>query len=430
MDILFINILLYSITSFYFYNKDKIFSLRVIVFILFTIFSCASYYITQTNIYFLYSNTSFKEDDISLLPYILNYFAILFITKSFNNIENIKFQDSAKITNILRNKYISYIEFFTIILSFVYIILQYQWYLLFSHIELGDIYNKAHEGEGLVFPSQILNIIYFRSNQVLTFLTPLLYTIEFCKIILFSKKKKAIIILLLTYIPQVIGCVISANRGGMVFSTASIFFFIIYFWPYLQSRTQNIIRGISIIGGAIFISYFLTITVSRKEGDIERSNITIWGYFGESFPNLGQEIWGKPKQFIGGERKFPTIYSFLTGEKKVEIKGGSAGAHEYYELYTGVPILCFKTFYGDLYVEFGPIVPFLLILLFIRIITYMRKKLHDSIFSLPIIHFAYMMLIWGLFNANKFSESDFMILILQYLLLYQLNKKSFTKKYV
>lgn len=426
MIILFINILLYLCTLIYYWRKDGFFSLSTIVFLLFTIFACAGYYTIDKGIYFD-TFGYYKISELTFTPYLLNFFATLLIARSLKGYENVK----CSIISI-NKKYLFIVELLTICLSLIHIIFEWLWYSLFSSLEMSELYSNMHTGEAMVFGSSWMNVLYFRSGQILAIAQPFVYLIEFLSLANTSKRIKPIVMILLIYLPQLIGCGISANRGGMIFQTASIGFFIIYFWKTFDAKLKNKIYIMITTTLSLSVAYLMEISISRGGNDSEKALNDVLRYFGEGFPNLCFRVWNADGHTIWGMRKFPTIYS-LFGEIPNLTSLGLGGEHQYFEDLSGYPILNFKLLYGGLMVEFGTAIPFIIIGLYLMLLSKLKTCLHGSIFSLVLLHYAFMNMIWALFDA-KIGEEEIVSLLVTFCIAYILNKvlikRMKTSKYI
>lgn len=81
------------------------------------------------------------------------------------------------------NKTINLIEIFVIIISLVYVVMQFVVANILSSYDFGEIYQAAHDGDLIIqFPAQWMNIAYYRTMQILDILYPVIYLIEFMKL--------------------------------------------------------------------------------------------------------------------------------------------------------------------------------------------------------------------------------------------------------
>lgn len=420
MQVLIFNALLYIITAAFFYKKDRHFTIRTLIFLLYSIFAIAGIYTIYDGTFFSTFGT-YSLTNLDVLPYMANYVIVFVLTFSISNInqtdvyKNIRYFNSRTVKNI---------EIFVIFISLIYVFMQFEVASILSSYELGEIYQAAHDGDSLInFPSRWMNIAYFRTMQILDILYPVIYLIEFAKLTTGKDTKYSITILLLILIPRIMGCAIMANRGGIIFNTASFVFFMIVFWKDMPQKAKLIFKNGSILFLALIVSYLAAISISRLGDDKAEAGNSVLRYFGEAFPNLGLRVWEVSDRYLLGMRTFPTIYSFFSDIPNIVTNAeGNGMKHIVFEQISGFPIINFKTFYGDLYCEWGPLFPFVIISLYLLFIRFLKNKLKGSIFSLLMTYSVYMALVWGIFNANKICETEVENIVTLFLIGYFLRK--------
>lgn len=422
MEPLYVNIILYLLTFFLYFIKDRKLGIRECVFLLYAIFGVASVVSINEGIYFEVFGV-YALHQLSLTPLVLNYLFVLLFAQSLNGLNKVKF-DLISFENI----YVRIFEWTMVFIAILYLIFQYEWSKLISNLELSEIYAAGHTGDAeLTFDNPLWNILYYRSKQLITLATPIIYIIEFMNLSLNKNVKKAAIIILLMFLPSVIGYGISANRGGIIFSFASLAFFVILFWPKFSKSIKKSIALASLGLVALGLVYIIAISLSRSDGDASRSNDMVLRYFGEAYPNLVWQIWSVEGHTLDGMRTFPTLYEMFGGYIPQYNDEGNAGLHFMFEMISGWPILIFKTFYGDLYVEFGAYIPYLIALLYLLVVNLMQAKLKYSVFTLLIFHFSFMALIFGLFD-NYLTESNIVNLIILFIAALLFNHKLANKE--
>lgn len=407
MEPLYINVALYLVTFLIYFIKDRRLGVREAVFLLYAIFGVASIVSINQGIYFdVFGVFAFHQLDLT--PLFLNYVFVLLFAQSLNGLSKVKYDLVS-----FDNTYVKIFEWGIIALSLINLFFMYMWSQLLGGLELADIYEAGHNGDmELTFDNKIWNIVYFRSKQLLSIGTPIVYVIEFMNISMRKKVKKSALIILLVFLPSVIGMALSASRGGIIFSMASLVFFLIIFWPRFSKSTQRYITIAGILVIVLAISYLVAISLSRYGEDSEGASEGVMRYFGEAYPNLTWQIWPYEGHHLYGMRTFPTIYEMFGGDIPTYNDEGFGGSQFMFEMVSGWPILIFKTFYGDMFVEFGPIIPFIIVLAYLGIVNLMQLKLRYSVFSLLIFHFSYMALIFGLFDNYLIEENVVNLLIL------------------
>lgn len=417
MEPLYINIILYALTFLIYFIKDRKIGVRECVFLLYAIFGVASVVSIQQGVYFeVFGVYAFHQ--LELTPLVLNYLFVLLFAQSLNGLSKVKYELVS-----LDNTYVRIFEWTIIALSCINLIFMYMWNQLLSGLEFVDVYVAGKTGDTeLTFDNPLLNVVYFRSKQLLAIATPIVYIIEFMNISMGVKIKKSALIIAMVFLPAVVGLGLSGSRGGIVFAFASLAFFLILFWPkFSKSVRRSILLSVS-LSVVVGLVYIINISVSRWGGSSADASDGVIRYFGESYPNLAWRIWPVEGHTLDGMRMFPTIYEMFGGYIPQYNDEGAFGSYFLFEMISGWPIINFKTFYGDLFVEFGPYVPFLIAIAYLIIVNLMQAKLRYSVFSLLIFHFSFMALIYGLFNSYL-TEQNIINLIILFLIALWFNSK-------
>jgi oligosaccharide repeat unit polymerase len=125
-------------------------------------------------------------------------------------------------------------------------------------------------------------------------------------------------------------------------------------------------------------------------------------YFGESFPNLGFLFWEKVARHPMGERLFPNF--FIDNERL--LYNSVDESYQYWMGITGVPVLNFKTYFGDLYIEFGIIGAFIFVVVsFILMKLFFNRKV--TIYSLPILYYYFQLCVFAFAGFTKGGHTSF-----------------------
>ena len=210
---------------------------------------------------------------------------------------------------------------------------------------------------------------------------------------------------------------IAASRGAL-FNVIGIFVFcyVMFYSYYRQSVKKKITKwfllifiGAAIGGGIITISRFKDSNISPFQSVIS--------YFGEPFNHWGLKIWDNDNiKRTYGEIYYPSLYSFFNGTKepKFETKlevvqfwewKSNEGLHN-----NLAPI------YGKLYMEFGTLIPFLIIILTTILFRLYLKRNYLHVYQFPIIIFLFSSLYFFAVFGNGFREDSIKILFYTVLL--------------
>jgi len=249
---------------------------------------------------------------------------------------------------------------------------------------LAELYNKFHDdGQSVFGYSEWESKVIWIISPINTSLYWFIVVVSFFKI---NKNKGNKIFWILLFIfnllPDVMNYMSRSARGEFLYTALKYIFIFIPLWQYLNKPLKKYIIRVSIIVVCLAGLYTIVISNERLEtaDASQNSKNSIIRYMGEAYPNLSNQIWEKVRFHPMGIRMFPF---FIPTKLQT---GNSIGAQqEFWERITGVPMLNFKTIYGDFYIEFGPI----LAIVIISIISFMmniflkRKQIYLS--DLPII---------------------------------------------
>lgn len=180
-------------------------------------------------------------------------------------------------------------------------------------------------------------------------------------------------LILFTIGMDVINLMIRAARGELVYLTIKIILVLILLWPYLNKRIKKQTISFSLIFFGLIALFTIAVSISRFDdsNSSQSSSSSIIRYLGEAYPNLSNNIWGKVLHYPMGLRMFPFITGSITDSNVVSL----ADQQEWWEYFTGIPMLNFKTLYGDFYIEFGEYGALLAILIMTLIFyPFLRSK--------------------------------------------------------
>lgn len=426
MFALLLNFLLFFFTSIIFWKKDKRMSLRFVVMLFYTITAFASYYcmlIDALEQYVIYRN-----DDNSIIPFLLNYLCILSLSLLLSGYE--KCIDSGTIQAFVKNRFFRSAEIIIVVINIIYIIMMYFYAQILLEIGFEEVYEMIHEDTVIfTFDNSIMNVLFYRSKDIIRFVFPYFLLLQFSKLSLGYEKTRSIILILSLVIPELVYCILLSNRGGMVFCLANVLFFLIVFWDRFGKPLKRKIIGAGVVILSFSIFYMFLITLARSDDDVDKAKDTyILGYFAQTYCNLGWEVWDADGKFIGGARKFPGLLKMLGLYKEPALEG-LLTINYYYEEESGFPITLFKSFWGDLYCEFGVFLSLFVVFLYFLLFASMKRVLKSSIFLLIVLYNHYTLLFHGLFNANL-TENYLISLFITYLVCCILkNKYKYGKQY-
>lgn len=385
MEILFINALMHIVILIYAWKKYG-FGLYTFLWMYYSLFSVLGIIVVLNGVYFNEVKTLNKE--LSIIPYIINfvclYLLLLPLRKiSINKIEIPSIQYLDKLRPIVRVLFFFYA---------IYLVERLYELSLMSSLSMVERYEMiAGEGElvtnnvALIIIRRICGLVYFS-----TFPFSMFYIL--CYII---KKQQTKIrlkhpygLLLLCMLPYVVICMVSANRSQLYFLALRGFFFLFLFFQYFSAKAKRRIISISILCAVSIIYIALAISISRFETTSSSPFESILRYFGETYPNLGYVYWNRVTNHPMGLNLYPNLYAFLTGNSLSDTGAGFFEKYSFWESFTGVPVLYFKSIFASLYIEFGTIGAVLIILFIYKMMNaYVRCNNNLTFLSVPIIYY-------------------------------------------
>lgn len=224
-------------------------------------------------------------------------------------------------------------------------------------------------------------------------------------------KKKVVFLIVLSFFPSIFEGIGMGTRGGLFMTFFCFMFFIFLFYESLPKHFVVKILQIGLLFVFIVLLYSWLITIDRVG---ESSGFdSILRYFGEAFPNLGFTVWNNATYHPMGERFFPEFFA-------PEIASLSTNdAYDFWLYRTNVSVLNFKTYYGDLYVEFGELGG-IAFALFISIPFYIYlKKASINIYNIAYVYFYYQLCVFAFAGFTKTGwHSIFQLVIITVFTLY------------
>lgn len=392
--ILFVNFFAYLVWAYLTIRKEK----RLTVYSLMIIFICVvaflGYYTVQTGIYF----DTFGRKDINRLtytPYVLSFITYYILFYPLKKMKFV-FSDEKYLSGRLFKIAIKYWS----IIFFLYALLKL--YEAYSTLQsgLGEAYELRHmDGETLYSYN---NVFIFKFNGYCEFLleatVPLVMYYVFMGLHKgFIKIKYALYLITLSIAPSFLTAIGQGSRGGMFMAFFCFLFFLIGYWHFIPKYAKRKLVELiifSLLLGCL-ISWIITMErVSSGGGSID----SILRYFGEPFPNLGFNFYDKVIVHPMGARFFPNFFM----NTSYSLWGSVKEMHDYWWFITGVPVLNFCTYFGDLYVEFGTMIALLFVSTTTTIMLFITKQsnyLKGAI--LPISFFYYKLCVFSFAHMTK-----------------------------
>lgn len=267
-----------------------------------------------------------------------------------------------------------------------------------------DIYtNGREEGE------RLLPIYMMRLNTLTDLLFYFLLPYSFYQI----RNKitpKYVILIVLLFLCFVQRGVVIASRGSLFMTVACFVFAYLLFNKFYSTQVKAIIKRVAIVAAIVMGIIGIGMTTSRfADKDSFDSPIeSIVLYFGESFNNFCFRVWGNSNIIhTHGEVYFPAIYSFITGEKKIEFETTQDRVDYICRRANTGTLNNFVPMYGHLYIEFGWFIPILYMAMLAFLVNLFFNNGGFTFYKIPILMFLFQKLYFYSILSNFFRESQF-----------------------
>lgn len=380
MIVLFINFLAYLIWTICVYKKYKQLDAYFLLVLMMTIVALLGYLTVATGIY--YETFSIKSSTrLDFEPYIYCFIVYFMLFFPLRNMKKKQYEGDFLFGKIG----LLFIRFWTIFYTF-FALLKMSEVMGAMVMGLGNAYEARHiEGESLYkYNNFILDWIV--NGYGLFFYNASYPVILYCAFKGYAQKiftyNKSLYLILLALLPSFLIGISAGSRGAIFMYVICNFFLVVMFWQLSPKRLKITIKKISFLFFCVLALLSLLITIQRL-GNSKDGMTSILRYFGESFPNLGYLMYDRVLVHPMGIRFFPEI---MWGDNPPWFS--TDDSYLYWYRITGVPVISFKTFFGDFYIEFGLNVTFVLVLIIYLIISFIVQK-RFSIITLPIV-FLYM----------------------------------------
>ena len=426
MNGLVLSLLLHAGHSIYYFRKYKGFSLHNLISIWFTIIVMMGNITVYTEIY---QEIHGYNTDFPYKPYILEFLFFLIFMWPFRILSNKEFI----ITDIpVYNKNFKSL-FVGVLISYGFYFFQLLIVAVFvlSQKEMTAAYEAAHfDGASLYDYSGFEEKIKWICGSIYEWTSPIVLIYAAFGIIKGNNGLSYhfnVVCIVMVVAMFFLDCISTGQRGGVFFFLVRLIFVFVPLWPKFPIKAKKTVRRyIPFIGGLFFL-YAAMMTIARVENSTKETPITtVLRYLGEPYPHLGNAYWEQVRTHPMGARMYPFLIE-ATGNT-----GTSLGdQHAFWETVTGVPILNYKTMYGDFYVDFGPYIPFVIIFFYALLLRSFVKTRTISFAAYPILYYYIIMAssapLW--FNLREWTGVKLLLAALgAYFILNRISKMSLKRE--
>ena len=383
MNGLLLSVLLHSGHTLLSFWQNKTLSLHNLISAWFTLIVCMGYITVQTGIYQAIHGTYCR---FPYEPYVLEFLFYLIFMWPFRNfcsktiiIEGVPLLNG-RLRTFLKILLFSYSFYFLLMVKVAI-------YVLGKGV--GEAYDAIHfEGTTLYQYSNFESKILWICGSLYDWTSPIIIIYALYGIISkrngwnFRFNSFCILYILSIFF---LNCIYTGQRGGIFFFSVRLLFVFIPFWTQIPKNAKRYIVSFAPYVVLLFLTYAISMTLYRVEDSTTETPLTtVLRYLGEPYPHLGNAFWNKVLFYPMGARLYPFIFEPATIISNANSLGDQ---HAVWEILTGVPILNYKTLYGDFYVDFGPYIPFAIIFIYSLILKVFTKKGKVAFASYPILYY-------------------------------------------
>ena len=421
MNIIQINTIIYIIFWIIFYHKIRRFNFFMVVWTSYTIGALMSYVALETGFYY----EATKEQVLRTATFEPFFFVFLFYIIAIIPFWKV---DERKIdlvgVNVNNKIYKTFANANLFLYSIVSVFKTYEMIVMQAFISYAEQYEISKGGEGeslgaLLYPNPILEHFSALGGTYCSMMAPLMMLYYLAKIAQTRKINfKISYAIVVTLIPVIAVGVVGASRGAIFFAMFQVSFYYLLIRRYISRGAKRKVFGAGLIALALVVGVSISITESREEAGKQRDTVSsIVNYFGQPTLNASYVYYGKVKSHPMGARLF---------DKREGDKSKALPFQVYWSNVTGVPTHYFKSFYGDLYIEFGTFAALVFLLLYVSLWNRVVLTNYYKPIYLPFLWIYFHMLIYANFDFEKLTflrNVWFPFLILFCVLLSRLLKK-------
>lgn len=322
-------------------------------------------------VYYGYYQAVFGELKVlELEPYLWCFLCFLFLMLPLRKL-NYKNIQILEITSLSTNRFIKFTYFPFIVLLVYTIVYIPDVILALSMQDIADVYkNQRVGGEDLYNRGAFAQAIIWIGRKFYNWFWAILAFYSLYHLNKTKEKNKYFLFLLIVAVaPYFLRTISTGGRGGFVFFSIQIVAVLLPLYYYLRPAFKKKIFLSIVIFLSVGWMYVISMTVARSQNSTYETPFTsILRYFGEPYPNLGNNIWGHVNNHLMGRRMFPELFGFSnSGNTQYENFGA-------WQSYSGIATLNYKTIFGDFYLEFGTLIAVSVIALIGLLMNFYLRK--------------------------------------------------------
>jgi len=221
-------------------------------------------------------------------------------------------------------------------------------------------------------------------------------------------------ILLVSSFSYVIYVLSYVGRDGVVYWAMTYFFIYLLMKKFIQPSIKKRLITIYIVGISVFIIPFMIISVARFSNAIGGVTWQLLNYAGQELKNFNDSFYIDSPP-LNGRLAFPEFVNIF---EKIGFHFDKATVKDIYPYYLsmGVDPWIFKTFIGDLIMDFGKLGTVIFLTLFSMISRINLKSVSSSgtfnFANLILFLLLFQMILWGVFYIRLLSANFYIIAII------------------
>lgn len=318
-------------------------------------------------------------DVLPIAPYLLCFLCFILLELPLRkiNCKHLELSDIPSIENIKFRKVAIFVSFILLLFTIVYIP---PTIVTLSMKNVADSYEMQHvDGESIYKFSPVASAIIWVGRKVYNWFYALLLFYGIYNLVIKKSRRTKYLafIIIVSILPYFLRTISIGGRGGFIFFSFALFLTVSPFVSYMNKKARRKALMIILASALLVIPYIAAMSSGRVEGASETAVGSIIRYFGEPFPNLGYVLWDKVN-FLMGRRMFPELFGYNYDEMS------QYDLFRHLAFYAKVPVLNYKTIFGDFYLEFGTTIT---ICIFICVSYFMCRYLDKgklSFYSIPL----------------------------------------------
>jgi len=427
MNVLIFNALLYIGYTLWGFKKCKSFSVHNAISCWFTFIAVMG----VVSVHLKYYQMVFGQlHQLSYVPYILCFLSFIFLMLPLRKL-NFSFVLIEDFPN-KKNQFVKFL-YIPILFLFLYTIVYIPSVIsAFSYNDMAEVYNAQRiDGDDLYNYSKLELLIISIGRKFFNWFFGIMVFFSIWHLNITKKNEKYYYLYILMFLcsvaPYFLRTIATGGRGGFVFFSAKIIFVLLPLWAYLSKQFKKKLVHIAFVFLILGFIYAVSMTVARVSGSLTSNETpfsSVIRYFGEPFPNLGNNLWGQVKSYLMGHRMYPELFGF-----DIDNTNSQYDNFNYWQSICGVPVLNYKTIYGDFYLEFGPIYALIIIASIGLLMNLYIKKRRLSFIQLPLYSFYIDICVTAPLWFSRRNIGDLLIII-QCLIISYIIKKIFIKNQI